>query len=183
MPTAVGAPVSPEPQPRPNGGPLPGLPMERSIADVIAERIRLRLARQEWVLPVLTTGENADWWASLEAYYAAILADVPEDDLEAMWSAVASLGPDKLLDFIYSYDKDEVLPRTEEFRRSVYPGELLLAVWEVRLAANPTQRYAFNAAVEELVAEGRKAAETMPKPSTSSSRRRTAGRSGKSVKH
>lgn len=184
MTTAVGAPPNPEPQPRPNGGsPLPGLPTERSIADVIAGRLRLRLAGREWILPVLSVGENEDWWAELDGYYAAILADVPAEDLEAMWAAVASLGPDRLLGFLHSYDKSGVLPRTDEFRRSVYPGELLLAVWEVRLAANPTQHFAFNAAVEDVVTQGVRAAAAMPRRSTSSSPRSTTGRRRRSAKN
>jgi hypothetical protein len=157
---------------------LPSLPTKRSIEDVIAERIRVRLGRTDYILPVLTTGENADWWASLDAAYSAILADVDREDLEAMMEAVGSFGPDRLLDFIYSYDTTEVLPRTDEFRRSVYPGELLMAVWEVRLAANPMQRFAFNSAVTATVDEMEKQAHR--RASTTSSRGNTGSRSKRS---
>lgn len=172
MTAAVRAPASPEP-----------VPLTRSFADIIARRIRVTLGGIEWPLPVLSVGQNEDWQRSLDTQTASVLADVDEEDLPAMLTAVLSLGVDALLRFVYEYDVTGVLPRdtdgnpAPEFRRSVYPYELLPAVWEVSLAANPTADLAVTTAIEGLREMGRQTADAMPPSApTKSSRPRTAGR-------
>lgn len=181
-----GAPASPGPQsvPAPAAG-VSGWRLERTFEDMTAHRIRLILAGREWVLPVQDIGTSEDWWAALDARYRLILADIPSDDLPRMMTAVMSLGTDTLLGFLYDYDKAGVLPRDADgqpdpdFRRSVYPYELLPAVWEVSLAANPSGDSAVTTAVETIRALGRRdgkrrSADTRP------SLRSMAGRLGRS---
>jgi hypothetical protein len=157
---------------------------ERSAEDILSGRLRLRLANQSYVLPVLTVGENADWSASLEEVFAPLVT-TDDGDLEAIVE-VLEAADDRLLDFIYSYDKTGVLPPQESIARDVYPHEVLRAVMEVRLAANPTVGYGLAVAAQEIrratarqaVAE---AAARSRSPRTSSARRRTAGRTSKSA--
>jgi hypothetical protein len=161
-----------------------GLPSERSVEDVLAGRLRLTLAGQVWVLPVLTVGENEAWMAGLDKRFNPILADVDESDLVAMLAALQGLDVD-LMAFLLDYDKSGVLPRDETFRKSIYPHELFKAVAEVGLAANPTAAFGLAAAVEITRAQGGRTREAMaavPSRPTSSSPKRTAGRSRKSSK-
>lgn len=164
---------------------------ERSAEDILAGRLRLRLAGEWYTLPVLTVGQNADWLASLEVEFAA-LAEQPDDDLPAIVQLLSAVD-DKLLDFIYSYDVTNALPPKDTIERKVYPHEVLRAVMEVRLAANPTVAYGLALAVEAVRAAQastevvQRSAAALKKAAgsrssrTSSSRRRTAGTPRKSV--
>lgn len=119
---------------------------ERSVEDVLAGRLRIRLAGEWHVLPVLTIGQNRDWLASLDAELAPLVET--EDDLEVVVAQMERLN-DRLLDFVYSYDRAGLLPPKEEVEPNVYPHEVLRAVMEVRLAANPTLGFALASAVQE----------------------------------
>jgi hypothetical protein len=149
----------------PTRGPLP----ERSVEDVLAGRLRIRLAGEWYVLPVLTIGQNREWTESLDAEVAPLLEG--SDDLEVIVQRAQGLS-DRLLEFVWSYDRMGVLPPRETIEPNVYPHEALRAVMEVRLAANPTLGFALAGAMEDLRAES-----PWPSQPTSSSRRNTAGRS------
>lgn len=172
-----------------NGGETPafgpGHPfLERSMTDVIAGVFRIRLARQDFVLPVLTYGENDEWEATLDADLQPLIAD--ETDAGQALELLKQYG-DKLVDLIYAYDRTGVLPPIAELRPHIYPNEALLAVWEVRAALNPTLGLTLAAAFEETREEQAAAQATAEalrsakRRSTSSSRRPTAGRSRKSA--
>jgi hypothetical protein len=152
---------------------------ERSAEDILAGRLRLRLASQWFVLPVLTVGENADWLASLEQEFADVV-NTDEDDLAQVMEALAKVDG-RLLELVYAYDKHGVLPPLESIARDVYPHEVLRAVMEVRLAANPTVGFGLAMALAELRTSPSPAAPA-PSPRTSSSRRRTGGRTARSAK-
>lgn len=128
---------------RPDAAPVtPGQPTEqpqRAIRDVLEGRVRITLAGQEYVLPVLTIGQNADWRAELSAEFDPILA--AEDDLDKVMKLLEAFS-DRLLDFVRSYDVTNVLPPPGKWERDIYPHELLRAVMEVRLATDPSSRYA-----------------------------------------
>jgi hypothetical protein len=141
---------------------------ERSVEDVLAGRLRIRLAGEWHTLPVLTIGQNREWRESLEAEFASLIEG--DDDLEHVVSVMQGLS-DRLLDFVYSYDRMGLLPERAVLEPNVYPHEALRAVMEVRLAANPTFGFALASTMTELNAR------PAPSPRTSSSRRRTAGRS------
>ncbi len=145
--------------------------MERSVEDILAGRLRIRLAGEWHVLPVLTVGQNADWLATLEAEMDPLISG--EDDLAKVVGLMDDLNG-RLLDFVYSYDLMHVLPEQSTIARDVYPHEVLRAVMEVRLAANPTLGLALTSAIGDM--------KEMPSSvRTSSSRPRTAGRSRKSA--
>jgi hypothetical protein len=148
---------------------------ERSVEDVLAGRLRIRLAGEWHTLPVLTIGQNADWLASLDAELAPLMEG--DDDLDVVVGKMEALNA-RLLDFVYSYDRMGLLPDKATIERDVYPHEVLRAVMEVRLAANPTLGFALAGAMAEM-----RSPSPAPSQPTSSPRRRTAGsraRSGKS---
>lgn len=149
-----------------DGEPAP----ERSIGDVLAGRIRFRLALRPYVLRVLTIGENEDWLERLDAALLPIMSG-PDEGLADRLLEFSN----ELLTFLYAYDVDHVLPElTEEFRRSVYPHEALKAVMEVRLAANPTLGLRLAGAFGEVSRTVR--VTSAPSRPTSSWLRRMAGR-------
>jgi hypothetical protein len=117
---------------------------QRTAQVVLLGRLPLRLGGQTHVLPVLTTGQNAEWQSRLDDSVRPLLPDdaTPVALLEAM-------GAIDLLGFIYSYDINGVLPPREKLEPDVYPHELLWAVQEVRLAANPTVAYAVALTLDE----------------------------------
>jgi hypothetical protein len=149
----------------PSRGPLP----ERSVEDVLAGRLRIRLGGEWYVLPVLTIGQNREWVESLDAQMQPLLDGADDGDLNAVVARMQDLS-DRLLEFVWSYDRMGVLPPRETLEPDVYPHEALRAVMEVRLAANPTLGFALPGAIEAMRAESRP-----PSERTSSSRRNTAG--------
>lgn len=158
----------------------PEQPFTRSTADVLAGRIRVTLAGQTYVMPVLTIGENEEWRASLESELQPLIEGA--DDVEDAVRIMESFS-DHLMTFIRSYDKTGVIPPEGDWERNIYPHELLRAVMEVRLAADPMVSYG----VARLVEDARdRVTSTTPvgpipsSPPTSSSPRRTGGRSKKS---
>lgn len=161
--TAKAAPVIPE-------------PLQRSADDVLSGRVRIRLAGQDFVLPVLTIRQNREWVETLQAELNPLLA-VEDDVAEAV--ALMERFSDKLLDLLYSYDRLHLLPERGDWEGDIYPHELLRAVMEVRLATDPTASYAV-AALRDEVASIPATFEGLPSERTSTSRRRTAGRSRKS---
>ena len=167
MTDVLEAPVTPEP------------PQSRSTADVLAGRMRVTLAGQQYVMPVLTIGQNRDWMESLETDLQPLL-----DRAESVEEAVAVMTEfsDRLLPFVRSYDVTGVLPPPGDWERDIYPHELLRAVMEVRLAADPMTSYAVAALSEEMLRPTSVGTMTPPPDTgnTSSSRRPTAGRRRKS---
>ena len=136
------------------------------------------MGTETYIMPVLTIGENDDWRASLEAELQPLI-DGADDVGQAVTIMESFSG--RLLDFIRSYDKTGVIPEPGDWERGIYPHQLLRAVMEVRLAADPTTSYAVATLTEDVV--NRRAgmtAGTMGSGNTSSSRRRTGGRSKKS---
>ena len=165
-------------QPSTQEAPSRAGPPQRDTEDVLAGILRLTLARREYILPVLTIGENADWQATLTAEVQPLLDDALT--MEQALQVMAGLS-DKLLAFLRSYDKTGVLPPPGDWERDIYPYELMSAVLAVRLVADPTLSYAVAAFAQEQTAL-RRAMTPAPAPSepTSGSRRRTAGRRAKS---
>lgn len=148
----------------------------RTTADVLAGRLRLRLAGSWYSLPVLTIGENEDWVATLDAALEP-LVNSADDDLPAIVASLEVFN-DQLLGFIWSYDRLHLLPDQESIRRDIYPYEVLRAVMEIRAAANPTLGFALAQMLEE--AERLTGASTPRSPSMSTSPTRTAGGSATS---
>lgn len=154
-----------------DGAELTAAQPTRSTADVLAGRIRITLAGRQFVLPVLTIGQNEEWQAGLDAELQPLLVESTSYDEVVRRMAVFS---GQLLDLIYSYDISGVLPERGAWEKDIYPNELLLAVMEVRLAADPTLGYAVAALNEDLASTLMTPART---PRGSGSRPSTAGRS------
>jgi hypothetical protein len=137
---AAAAGSAPEPQ---GLGLLGGLDFGKLIArrtstDVLAGVVRLRLARREYVLPVLPIRPNREWKAELENNLVGLLAQVERsgDDLGAILAAF-STQTEPMLQALYSYDRTGVLPAREELEEQATDMEVLLATLEVWQVANP----------------------------------------------
>lgn len=148
---------------------------ERSALDVLQGRLPLWLGGQRYVLPVLTTGMNREWQATLDASLDPLIEN--ERPLAEVLSALESID---LLGLVYSYDVAGVLPPRAEIEDGIYPHELLKAVFEVRQATNPTVAFAVATTTEEILSK-LTTAEPPPSKPTSSSRRRTGGPTGRSA--
>lgn len=145
----------------------------RSTADVLAGRIRVRLAGQVYSLPVLTIGENEEWQAGLEEHLQPILA--AGDDVDEVVATLAAFSGD-LMVFLRSYDRHHVLPQEPAWEKTIYPNELLTAVLEVRLAADPMLSFAVADSFErERRTRSRETSDPLSSEATSSWRRRMAG--------
>lgn len=121
--TAVGAPA-----------PEPG----RSAGDILSRTVRLTLGGKEYVLPVLTIGGNRRWQAQLDRELGAILNALRKAGRNAPGVVEVLDGQvDKMLDLITSYDTTGVLPDRDTLIEQTYEAELIEAVQEVWLAANP----------------------------------------------
>jgi len=144
----------------------------RSTADVLAGRLRIRLAGQWFVLPVLTIRQNEEWLEQLDGRLAPLLAGT--DSLAAAIAQIERFG-DRMLDLVRAYDVTGVLPEPGDWERDIYPHELLRAVMEVRLATDPTLSYAVAAALEETPP----LVPAIPSGSGTGSPRSTGGRSRK----
>lgn len=153
--------------------------MERTAQDVFLGRLPLRLGDKRYVLPVLTTGQNAEWQATLDASLTPLL-----DDKATTRDLLVAMAQVDLLGFIYSYDKNGVLPPRETIENDIYPHELLRSVQEVRLATNPTVAYGVALTLDEA-----RTKMSAPSPNraqrrsrrTSSSRPPTAGPTARSA--
>lgn len=148
LPTAV--PPSPEPDDGPGAGALgfdiSGLLPARSAADILAGEIRFTLGRREpieYTLQVLSIAANRRWKEGLEGSIAQLLnaVDGMGDDLGEIMQAFATITP-QLLDALYTYDVDHVLPERDALEEVAGDAEVLRAVLEVWSAANPFARVA-----------------------------------------
>lgn len=121
--------------------------------------------------------------ASLKAELAPLIA--VEDDERKALEMLAAFS-DRLLDFIYSYDVTGVLPERGDWERDAYPHELIRGVFEIQMAANPTLAFAYAEMVAEADRERNRQVgmlTTIRSARSSSSPRRTAGRSPRSAKN
>lgn len=129
MPTAL----APEP---PDGG-LGSLLPTRTVGDILAGRVRLRVGVDVIDLPVLPIARNEAWKERLDATMAGLLERATDDadPGQVLDALAADTGP--FLDLLYAYDRDGVLPDREVIRETWTELDLLLAVLEVWRAANP----------------------------------------------
>jgi hypothetical protein len=152
---------------------LSGLMSPRSVEDILAERVRITLAKREYVLPVLPMGPEAEWKASLDAGFNAILAAVGGDAEAAI--ALLSEHGDKLLDALIAYDRDGILPPREAILAEASQIEVIRAALEVRQSATPLVVIALAVMMAGLQANGSSQPSSSPPRSTAGRR----GRSGK----
>lgn len=187
MPTATAtAAPSPEPELTPElaapGEALPGLDLtallpERSAQDILAGQIHVRLGGERYTLRVLPIKANREWKERLEDRLSNLLGmlDASGDSLEAVMAAFATATP-QLIEALYGYDVDHVLPPVEALEEVATDTEVLRAVLEVWSAANPFATVALSTmrqAGAALPTPGRRA--NGSSPHTSGSPRPTAG--------
>jgi hypothetical protein len=110
----------------------------RSVADMLAGRVRVTIGGLRHEMPVLSRAESREWLASLDARLSALAAGV-----DAAQTDPAKLIPllmsesDAMLDLLKSYDRHDVLPPRAELDQAASDSEGLRAVLEVWQAANP----------------------------------------------
>lgn len=119
----------------------PALPLdlpERSIEDIVAERIRVAFGDESFVLPVRSIDSNERFVASMEAEISGVLAAVnaAEDDVSAIFGKLAPLAG-RLLAFVSDYDETGVLPPLADLRKIARPLQAIAAALEVWRAVNP----------------------------------------------
>lgn len=115
-----------------------GLLPPRSVEDILAERVRLTIGGQEYVLPSLTIDDNERWLAGLEAEFAALMSALDDagDDMVSIVNTLTG-DTDRLIDRLTDYDVTGVLPDRAAIRAGLTPIGLLRAVGSVWRAANP----------------------------------------------
>lgn len=144
--TAAPSPEAPELPPElaaPPGEALPGLDLtallpERSAQDILAGQLHVRLGGERLAMRVLPIKANREWKEALEDRLSNLLGmlDASGDSLEAVMAAFATATP-QLIEALYSYDVDHVLPPIERLEEVATDTEVLRAVLEVWSAANP----------------------------------------------
>lgn len=118
--------------------PVAGLVPERSAEDIFAGRVRLTFAGTTYELPTLVIEKEEAWLASIDSQFGGLLNGLSQagNNTGAM-VALLSGSQDKLLDLLYSYDETHVLPARPALRKVARSHELIKAVMEVWVAANP----------------------------------------------
>lgn len=148
----------------------------RPADQIVSRTIRITLGGKPFELPVRSIRKNREWAASLDARFAGAVAglDAAGDDLSAILGLFQSQS-DVLLELLLSYDSAGVLPSKDEIE-DMEPnptGEIVVAVREVWRAVNPFLVTAVETAAAEIPVEP-------SSPPTSTPRRATASRRGKS---
>jgi hypothetical protein len=155
---------------------------ERTIEDMIAERVRLTIGGEVYILPAKVVEDNEVWLSGLNGDFRGLMEALSKSGDD--YSVVVGLltrDPDWLIDHLISYDHTGVLPDKAVIRKSLTPIKLLMAVAEVWRAANPLVDIALAAMTMDTLL-----ALTAPTPTalppTGSSRRNTNGRRATSAK-
>lgn len=151
---------------------------ERSLEDIISERVRVTVGETEYVLPVKVVEDNEIWLQSLNSDFRQLMQALTEagEDVEKI-VALLTRDPNWLIDHLLSYDHTGQLPDRETIRKSMTPIRLLMAVGEVWRAANPLADIALTA----LTFEGLwSMTAPVDSPPTATSHRSTNGRRARS---
>jgi hypothetical protein len=117
---------------------LPETGPARTLADIFANRIRVRLGGITYELPVLPRAANRRWLESLEGQLAATGAAYQAAATDPAQVVPLLLGEAGVsYELLLSYDQAHVLPSIEEIDEIATDAEILRAVMEVWQAANP----------------------------------------------
>lgn len=117
---------------------LNGILPERSAEDIFAGRIRLFLGGETYILPTLTIDQEEKWLGSIDGRLGVLLSGMSSaGNNPAALLSVLSGATSQLLDLLYSYDETHVLPPRARLTRTARSSELIRAVMEVWVAANP----------------------------------------------
>jgi len=117
---------------------LPETGPARTLADIFANRIRVRLGGITYELPVLPRAANRRWLESLEGQLAATAAAYQAAATDPARVVPLLLGEAGVgYELLLSYDQAHVLPSIDEIDEIATDAEILRAVMEVWQAANP----------------------------------------------
>jgi hypothetical protein len=117
---------------------LPETGPARTLADIFANRIRVRLGGITYELPVLPRAANRRWLESLEGQLAATAAAYQAAATDPAQVVPLLLGEAGVsYELLLSYDQAHVLPSIDEIDELATDAEILRAVMEVWQAANP----------------------------------------------
>jgi hypothetical protein len=117
---------------------LPETGPARTLADIFANRIRVRLGGITYELPVLPRAANRRWLESLEGQLAATAAAYQAAATDPAQVVPLLLGEAGVsYELLLSYDQAHVLPSIDEIDEIATDAEILRAVMEVWQAANP----------------------------------------------
>lgn len=110
---------------------------ERSVDDIVAERIRLVIGGEVYDLPVLSITENRAWKERLDLDLGFLLVSISSThDLEAVLR-LFDAAEVSWLALLKDYDQTGVLPSAEDLESTVTPFGLIKMVLEVWRAARP----------------------------------------------
>lgn len=149
------------------GGLAAIVPARRSAEDIFAGRIRVELGDRTYTMPVRSRRANRDWLESLDASTPRALAALDTlDDPEAVLRLLSG-QIEAFIDALVSYDATHALPSRAAIDELANDMQIVRAIVEVWLAANPP----LVAVALGLADEG-----TPSPPSTPSAPEPTAGR-------
>lgn len=151
--------------------------LARSAADIVAGRVRLTFGGTTYTLPVRSIRTNREWKESLDGRLAgmlSVLTTASENTTAILLALASATGP--MLDALSQYDETHVLPPRDELERLATEMEVVRAVAEVWLAANPLLVMATLGMVNQTPAattNGSSAPTSSPRPSTAGRRARS----------
>lgn len=117
---------------------LPDESPVRSLGDILAGRVRVRLGGITYELPVLPINDNRRWLESLEGRLAAVAGAIEQSNADPETMLRLLLGEhEAAYALLQSYDQGGVLPPADEIGMLASDAEILRAVLEVWQAANP----------------------------------------------
>ncbi len=117
---------------------LPAAAPTRSAADILAGRIRILLGGALYELPVLPRAASRRWLEALDERWAQLpgLLDAAGNDTPAILRLLVA-QTDAMYEALYEYDQSGALPERAVLEEVATDAEVLRAVMEVWLAANP----------------------------------------------
>jgi hypothetical protein len=110
---------------------------QRSLEDILGERIRLVIGDAVYDLPVLPIADNRAWKERMDLELGFLLANLAlTEDMDAVMGLFDG-SEATFMDLLTSYDRSGVLPPVEVIEAEMTPLGLVRAVLEVWRAARP----------------------------------------------
>lgn len=149
--------------------------LARSATDIAAGRVRLTFGGTTYTLPVRSIRANREWKESLDERLTGmlgVLTTAGEDSSAILMALARATGP--MLDALVDYDQARVLPPREDLEGLATEMEIVRAIAEVWLAANPLLVVAATQMVRQAGApSGSSKPTNSPQPSTAGRRRKS----------
>jgi hypothetical protein len=163
-------------------GPIPFELPERTPEQIAGRSIVVAMGGQVRHLPVLAIRPNRDWQATFSAAIEKVLVDLPSVDSLNDLSALATVGMERMVDLLVSYDATSALGGKEWIENNAAPAEVYEALKQVTAAAFPfgvdLARFAPELRMALLQTMAARISSTPTKPSPTRTARRTKSRKG-----